>query len=91
MGEQCGLNLISFTTGMAWLGEFGLAIWVRNHHFQNHHTHRHHRQFYQYYQNHQRDNVAHGADHLGYIGFVVISLSDNDIVIMNFFKPSSPS
>jgi len=27
MGEQCGLNLISFTTGMAWLGEFGLAIW----------------------------------------------------------------
>merc|ERR1711963_1071617 len=21
------LNLISFTTGMAWLGEFGLAIW----------------------------------------------------------------
>ena len=64
MGEQCGLNLISFTTGMAWLGEFGLAIWVRNQHFQNHHRHRH-----QYYLNHQRDNVAHWAHHLGQIGY----------------------
>jgi hypothetical protein len=26
-GEQCGLNLLSFITGMMWLGDLGLAIW----------------------------------------------------------------
>ena len=27
-GEQCGLNFLSFITGMMWLGDLGLAIWV---------------------------------------------------------------
>jgi len=26
-GEQCGLNFLSFITGMMWLGDLGLAIW----------------------------------------------------------------
>jgi hypothetical protein len=27
VGEQCGINLISFITGMMWLADLGLAIW----------------------------------------------------------------
>jgi len=26
-GEQCGLNFLSFVTGMMWLADLGLAIW----------------------------------------------------------------
>ena len=28
IGEKCGLNFLSFITGMMWLGDLGLAIWV---------------------------------------------------------------
>merc|ERR1712228_441578 len=27
IGEKCGLNFLSFITGMMWLGDLGLAIW----------------------------------------------------------------